>query len=765
MNALGGFVNPALLAGLGLVSVPLLIHLLNRQRHKPIRWAAMRFVQAAWRKTRRRVQLENLLLLLLRMAAVALLALAIARPFTGKASPLAGLTESRRDVVLVIDASASMGWREGVETSFERAVSRARDIVRGLEAGRGDRARIVVCARDARLISWTTPEQALSSLETLGAPSDEPADLARACGEVLKFAREDAGGAGQSTIEVRFLTDLQRRTFLPDDAPASPAAPARDVRVTGSAPAEAKVPVAALFDVLGELAKLQVRVFVEDCGASTLQPPNLGIASIAAGGPIYGAGLPCELAVEVWNHGPQTKNGVRVVLELDGERRPVQLIDVPARGRAQALFQVVFALPGEHVVTARLEGDRLPIDDARDVVIAVPDPIDVLLVSGSSGGTLEEDAVGLLRSVLEPMKSDATDASFEPFALRTVTPDYLASPEFASARPDVIWMADVESPPSNSIDALERAVAGGTGLIISVGPTVNASSWNARAFSSDGTRLLPAELGAHQAVRSRRENYYRIKSFQADHPALSFFADERWKPLLTEAPVYEFLQVRPLASARTLANFDDEHASAALVERAYSRGKVCLLATSISPQWTRLPESPRTLVPFAHELVRYMADHGDAPRNVSPGTPLAADVEAFPRGMELVRPDGSRRTLDGAAEDLGDGRTWRLPTVPAAETGHVGVYRIALEGARPISFAVQFEAREGDLERVEPRELERIHPALLGLEGSNSTHDSGVRPERDRGELWRAIAIACLAALVLETLWAGWLGRRRRIGT
>ncbi len=67
-----GFVNPALVAGAGLASVPLLIHLFNRQRYKPMEWAAMRFVLAAYKKTRRRVQLENLLLLLLRMGAIAL---------------------------------------------------------------------------------------------------------------------------------------------------------------------------------------------------------------------------------------------------------------------------------------------------------------------------------------------------------------------------------------------------------------------------------------------------------------------------------------------------------------------------------------------------------------------------------------------------------------------------------------------------------------------------------------------------------------------
>jgi hypothetical protein len=149
-----GFVNPGLALGAALCVVPLVIHLLNRQRHKPMQWAAMRFVLAAYKRTRRRAQLENLLLLLMRMAAVALLALAVARPFAGQNSPLAGITESRRDLVLVIDGSASMGYREELEDVFEKTVARAREILLEMDGGRGDRTRLVFAGAWPRLLSW-----------------------------------------------------------------------------------------------------------------------------------------------------------------------------------------------------------------------------------------------------------------------------------------------------------------------------------------------------------------------------------------------------------------------------------------------------------------------------------------------------------------------------------------------------------------------------------------------------------------------------------
>ncbi len=257
-----GFVNPAMVLGTALAAVPLLIHLLNRQRHKPQAWAAMRFVLAAHRKTRRRVELENWLLLLLRVAAVVLLALAVARPFTGSESPLAGLTESRRDVAIVLDASASTGYRAEVDTAFERICERARAILAELDSTRGDRAHLILGGSRARLSAWGEPRNAQSLLESLSEPTDEHLDLASALSEVLEFAREEAAGTEESRVEVWFLTDLQRATF--EDG-------------TRDDPSEDQ---AGYLEVAEELAQLGIKVFVEDLGEADATPPNQAVAAI-----------------------------------------------------------------------------------------------------------------------------------------------------------------------------------------------------------------------------------------------------------------------------------------------------------------------------------------------------------------------------------------------------------------------------------------------------------------------------------------------------
>jgi hypothetical protein len=764
---LGGFVNSALLAGLALVSVPLIIHLLNRQRHRPLRWAAMRFVLAAYKKTRRRVQMENLLLLLMRMAAIALLALAVARPFTGVKSPLAGLTESRRDVVLVVDGSASTGYRESVETVFEREVARAREIVRGLDGARGDRVRLILAGAYPRLLSWTSPDQALSMLDTLTNPTDETLDLAAALGEVLKFVREDAAGAGASALEVRFLSDLQRRAFQPRAVEA--AAPA------ASEPAPTEAPHAgstaqdarrsgALALVLDQLSQLGTRVIVEDLGPAQSRAPNLGIGSVKPLTPILGTGLPADIAVTVLNHGTSARNGVRVVLEVDGERRPNQLVDVPARGQAQLVFPVAFKTPGDHMLQARLEGDRLAIDDVRAEAVRVPPPVRVLLVDGAPAAVIDEDEVGYLKAVLEPPGDDSRVAleRSAPFEATEIEPERLGMPDLALGDYDVIWLANVESISKATVERLERRVAEGAALIVSLGDKVVPDNYNSRLYRADSGGLLPAEILRTVEVRSRREDYFRVKSFDAESPVLAFFSDERWKPLFTEVPIYAFMAVRPLPSAHVLATLDDEAAHALLIERAYDRGRVFLWTTTIGPAWTRLPESPRTLVPLIHELIRYAAFSNAGARNIAPGEPLSAEVPAFPRSPQLVRPDGTRRPLEGEAERSGAG-TWKLPVVAGKETERVGAYRIEMEGAPATAFSVQLDPLEGDLDRISPAELDALHPAFLTFRPGDGGARGADRTAPQRGELWRWLALGCLVTLVLESLWSAWLGARRSV--
>src|SRR4051794_11362779 len=74
------FTNPWMLLGVAVLVIPPLIHLLNRRRYEVVDWGAMHFLQVS-EVTRRRLLLEELLLMLLRMGLLGILVAALAGPF------------------------------------------------------------------------------------------------------------------------------------------------------------------------------------------------------------------------------------------------------------------------------------------------------------------------------------------------------------------------------------------------------------------------------------------------------------------------------------------------------------------------------------------------------------------------------------------------------------------------------------------------------------------------------------------------------------
>ena len=135
------FANPALLGFLALGLIPIVIYLINRQRYRRRPWAAMEFLLRAMKRHRRRLRLENLLLLLLRTVALLLFVMAMARPTVSTdALPILGQQVRREGVI--IDASGSSAARMTSRTSMETARDQARQLLLGLE--KGDQATLLV---------------------------------------------------------------------------------------------------------------------------------------------------------------------------------------------------------------------------------------------------------------------------------------------------------------------------------------------------------------------------------------------------------------------------------------------------------------------------------------------------------------------------------------------------------------------------------------------------------------------------------------------
>ena len=114
------FLNPLMLAGLGAVVLPVVLHLLSRARYREVRWGAMMFLDPQRAARRHIAHLKQLLLLLLRMATIAAVAVALARPVMRKGGAMIS-EEGRISAVIVLDRSASMGYEENGRSRLESA--------------------------------------------------------------------------------------------------------------------------------------------------------------------------------------------------------------------------------------------------------------------------------------------------------------------------------------------------------------------------------------------------------------------------------------------------------------------------------------------------------------------------------------------------------------------------------------------------------------------------------------------------------------------
>src|SRR5688572_18409069 len=150
------FVTPAFAwAGLALVGIPILIHILNRRRYKTVNWAAMEFLLRALKKNRRRLKFEQWLLLATRCLLLFLAAAALARPFGCAQQTIASIAGSRSGLhVIVIDNSYSMGYeadRPDARTHLEHAKRLAKGLIDRFSSG-GEAVAIVTAARPAQAI-------------------------------------------------------------------------------------------------------------------------------------------------------------------------------------------------------------------------------------------------------------------------------------------------------------------------------------------------------------------------------------------------------------------------------------------------------------------------------------------------------------------------------------------------------------------------------------------------------------------------------------
>ncbi len=757
------FGNGALLWGALLLVVPLIIHLLNRRRYRVVRWAAQEFLLEAFRRTRRRLTLESLLLLLLRCLLVVLLALALARPFVPSSSPLSLFSPAQRDVVLLVDTSYSMGRRAaGGETLLERAKAQAGRVLDGLARERGDQVTVVALADPPRTVLSVTSDlqRAREAVERL-APDWRGADLVR----TLDYLTENV--LGEAHKEVYVLTDLQRETFHPG------ASDALDAAVPAAATPASAWRVAAEHDC---------RFTVVDVGESA-EAHSLVVEELLSRPQNVVAGEVVSFTATVRNRTSRDLRAVPATFVIDGQREQGRRVtfDAPAAGVAVAECSTIFrasdAARANHTVEFLLEEDDLPADDRRFLAFPVHEAVSVLLVDGDFSPEPELRETALLGDMLNPSLDPETGGTV--FRLHAVDDRRFNGRAEDPADYDLIVLANVARIDQEAARRLDDAVRAGRGLFIFLGELVDARSYNERLHRADGTGLLPARLlEARGDVREGSDAVFfpLVDDFQ--HPLLRVFADPELQQNPTSVPIRRFFRTeigpKDQATAVVMQLNDDPAAPGALLlEKPAGRGRVLLCTTTADSAWAGWLDNIETYLPLVQEAAYYLTLPDLSLFNLKVGEALRRTAESIPAEVCVLRPDGARDPLRDTPREMEYGE-FVLPAYRA--TGVPGFYGLELTyplagagsdaGRREVEhFAVNVEVAESDLARLEEPAFRALYPGVEVTFVTEIDARQAAQAEAREGQLWRALLWALVGLLAAELALAWWFGRQFRGGS
>ncbi len=720
------FIHPYLLGGLLLAGIPVLLHLIMRQKPRKLTFPAFRFLKQKQRINQRKLRLQHLLLLALRVIVIAALCLALARPrvFSQRFS----MSERPVSAVLIFDTSASMGYLVGGQSRLDEARKRARELLQ--EMGTDSRVAILDSGDPDKPLLRPKSE-AEGRIEGLRIRPGSFA-LNGALEDTFRLLQEEAGGENAPPRLLYVFSDRTRASW------------------------EQKVARATLPE--------GVQAVFVDVGAEA--PRDQAIDKVEVVPQVVAPGRRFEVRVTVRATNAEHVNSVscQVGDELP-ERRDVQLTK---------------DAPQEMVVFERTA--PTPPADAREDV-----PIPIAVKLGAADALAFNNARHATLVVRRPRKSlaiiDDPPANFTwrrtIVAARRFSCEVKNAEEAEKLRPEelaehkLICLFHVKRLPDGHWKKLADYVRAGGGLAVVPGGSEMTAA-DVAAFNKQATAgLLPASLGKLRDTPDDKPAYWG--EFRSDNPVTEPFARwarsgdydftrPEWRPFARR--YWEVEPVKP--GAQTFANYVDGANRPALVARELGKGRVLQFTTPLDtrlmqedgPYWTNYWQDDSSFGVVLIDLASlYLGGESALPDWLRfecgrvPTVPLPATARGpfTLRGPELVEAEAQLEApKDGA----------RLAVLQARAPGNYLV--LDAKDRSVVGFSLVVPARESDLDRVPAEEIESVlgPGAILRVERAIGLREALQATRPPPVELLPLLMMALVLVLAFEGLLANKFYRR-----
>jgi hypothetical protein len=619
------FLAPAALLGVLLLSIPVVVHLLKPRKMRRTPFSSLRWLKQTHQRLSRRIRWHQWLLFVLRASLIVLLVLALARPLiytSGSSQPA--------DRFIVVDVSRSMGYQpKGLPSTLEKARQLAANLA--AQSRPGDRTAILFTGSHTELLTPPVADATpfVPALNTVR-PGASDTDLSSALPIIrplLQHARPNA------EVELYFFTDNHQDSWRQSEI----AAFMKDLPVS-------------------------VRVQVVDLGAAFAQNAWISGARLIR----RGAEEDRILRVEVGCVGDTKQERTLRLAGLKGFGEESQSVSLTPGEMTRVEFKVPASLGlSGQVAEFYLEpADSLPSDDRFLLPLAPGGASHVLLVEPAAAEGESRNPGLYLRTGVEALAESGNHV----LEATRRTPATVTGRDFQDA--DMVLMAGVPDLPDATLAGLETRVRAGAGLVVFLGPRLNAEFYNNRFFNplqpADG--LLPVPLKTGPDLLVYEGNPGRLTGIRWNHPLLAPLYD----PVLGDLSQGRFrfhsaFSRPPGPEDKVLMKIDDD--VPALIEHPVGAGRVLLFNTTADDAWSDLPRRS-SFVPLLDRILAYLSGPGSR-RSFTVGDSVVlplADWKADER-VAIVTPAGARMTP-------------RLSSVSAKtflhlnQAGEPGVYRV-----------------------------------------------------------------------------------------
>lgn len=735
------FVHPAIAAaGIACGAIPVIIHLINRRRHRRVPWAAMRFLLAANRRSARRMWIEQWLLLAMRVLLVVLLGWAVARPYLPM-SALFHVGAARLHHILVVDNSGSMNAEDAEgHTEFDRGRDFAQQLLSAFDDQ--DAVSLVTLAEPAQAVIAHAAYDHRFVREQLAAvkPTYSATDVLGGLRAVSRILNESDTPQGNRVVYV--ISDFSRSTWIgPDGQPTAAAIALRSLSGADGA------------------ARAQVHLVQ----VAPAPAANLAVIGLSPESSLVGTTLPVRINVTIENLGVHTAGGATFQLRRDGDIvRRESLPSLAPQERLVLPVTMQFAREGDQIVEARVvpgSADALSADNARYLALDVREATPVLLVDGRTGSSLIGGQAGYLATALSPW-SASRPLEISPRSVKPTTPvaaTVVSAGEFGAedwSKYDVIALCNVSRLSKERWRQLTDYVEAGGGLLIFAGDAVDVDNYNRYGYD-DGHGLLPGRFSTTPGDSSVSADLQFALTKPAN-PLVQDFVDHPESGLF-RARVDHYLPLS-LDSNRAELVLTYTDGAPALAMLRVGEGRVAVCTTTADMSWTNLP-AKGDFVSLMYQLVAHLTRDRQSGLNVTVGAdlkvPLTAVQSSLP--LEVRAPDGA--TAAPLLTPVGSmlAATYGPLTQP-------GFYHLSIGTDQQVT-AVNVPLDESLTEVANADSLERVTGLTvqpLDASGVEAAVSAGARAtELSRTTVWIVLGFLFFEAWLAMTLAAGREGTPR----